>query len=865
MAGKQPSYHPCIFSYALSKFQRLFYCAIFFVLLQPVKAQLTVEVDEVSVDLYVSGIGDTSITALISNEKAWLSISDIFEFLKIRHNISDSGNILSGFFINVEDTYRLDASLQLLYFNNNIVKLANSAIKKQNKTLFLRADLFYELFKLNCRFDYRSLSVKLFTSLELPIIREKKQALLRSNIGKLKNELKADMTIGREFAAFRLGMLDWSFNTTNDFKGISDIRVNVAMGGVIAGGETTIALQYNKATTFSTNQQYYLWRHINNEKKILKQVSVGKINANATSSIFASVIGVQFSNSPTVFRRSFGTYTINRYTQPGWMVELYVNSTLINYTIADASGFYSFDVPVVYGNTQIQIRYYGPNGEQRIGEANITMPFTFLPVGSLEYNVTAGLVEDSSWSRFSRIQLNYGLIKRVTLGTGVEYLSSITNGKVLMPFITTSFRFSRNILFSSEYMHGVKSNITGNYRLPSNLLFEVHYTRYVKGQQAIYNTYLEERRIAISSPLRFKKISTYSRFSFYQIILPQYKYTTAELLFSGVILGISTNFTTYALFTDKNKAYLYSNLSLGIRIPGRIIFMPQAQYEYNNRRFISIKGEIEKRITTKGSINGFYERNFKSNFTSINIGFRYDLPHTQAEVSVRRSTGTPLSLSSSIRGSLVHDSRSGFTSFTKEASVGRGGLILSTFLDLNNNGRRDQGEPRLKGLKFVIAGGFREENKRDTTIIIRNLEAYNSYLLTIDKNSFDEIAWQLKTSTIKIEIDPNQFRLLEIPVIVSGEVSGTIYTQTATGKKTQERILVNIYNNLGVRVVQVLSESDGYYSFLGLVPGSYTIKTDPEQMQHLNLQFFPSAWHFEIEALRNGDIQRNIDFTLKSD
>ncbi len=865
MAGKSIVYYSCIINRASSTFWRLFCCVIFFFCIQSAKAQLPTESYEVSVDLHVSGIGDTSINALIINEKAWLSVSDIFEFLKISHHVSDSGNTLSGFFINAENTYLLDASLQLLSFNNNSTKLPDSAIKKYNNTLFLRADLFNELFKLNCRFDYRSLSVTLFTSLELPIIREKRQALLRSNIGKLKNELKADTTIGREFAAFRLGMLDWSLNTTNDFKGVSDTRVNIAVGGVIAGGETIIALQYNNATTFSTRQQYYLWRHINNENRLLKQVSVGKINTNATSSIFASVIGVQFSNSPTVFRRSFGTYKVNRYTQPGWIVELYVNSILINYTIADASGFYSFDVPVVYGNTLIQVRYYGPNGEQRMGEANITLPFTFLPVGSLEYNVTAGFVEDSSWSRFSRVQLNYGLLKRVTLGTGVEYLSSITNGKVWMPFITASFRLSRNILISSEYTHGVKSNITGNYRLPSNLLFEVHYTRYVKGQQAIYNSYLEERRIAISSPLRFKSFNTYSRFSFYQIILPAYKYTTAELLFSGVILGTSTNFTTYALFTDKNKAYVYSNLSLAIRIPWKIILMPQAQYEYNNCRFISIKGEIEKRITTKGSVNGFYEQNFKSNFSSVNIGFRYNLPHTQAEVSLRRSTGTDLSLSSSIRGSVVHDNRTGYLEFTKDASVGRGGLILSTFLDLNNNRHRDQGEPRIKGLKFVIAGGFREENKRDTTMIVRNLEAYNSYLLTIDKNSFGEIAWQLKTSTIKIEIDPNQFRLLEIPISVLGEVSGTIYAQTATGRKTQERILVNIYNNRSIRVAQVLSEYDGYYSFLGLAPGLYNIKPDPAQMQKLGLQFFPGAWHFEIEALRNGDVQRNIDFTLKPD
>lgn len=830
---------------------------------QTLKAQVPYAIDVVSVDLQVPDIGDTTITSLIINEKAWLSVSDIFEFLNIHHIRSESGDTLSGFFINTENTFLFDVGQQILNFKNVSTKLPIEALKNNNNRLYLRSDLFFSLFKLNCLFDYRSLSVILNTTLELPIIRKKKQAILRSNIGKLNHEFKADTTLGREYAAFRLGAIDWSLNTTNNFNGASDIRANMALGGVIAGGETTIALQYNNVTTFSPRQQYYLWRHINNDNKWLKQVSIGKINSNATSSIFASVIGVQFSNSPTVFRRSFGTYRLNRYTQPGWMVELYVNSILINYVIADASGFFGFDVPVVYGNTHIQLRYYGLKGEQKMSEGNINMPFMFLPVGKLEYTVAAGFVEDDALSRFSRVQFNYGLINRITIGSGVEYLSSISNGKVLMPFVTASFRVSRNILFSSDYTDGVKSSITGNYRLPSNLIFEINYIKYVKNQKAIYNTYLEERRIAISSPLHFKNFNTYARLSFYQIILPENKYTTVESLFSGVIFGASTNFTTYALFSNNSKAYLYSNLSVAIRLPGKMTFMPNAQYEYNNHRFISIRTEIEKRISIRGYLNVYYERNFKSDFTSVNLGIRFDLPHTQAELSMRRSTGNNFSLTSAIRGSIVRDSRIGYTGFTKYASVGRGGLILLAFLDLNNNGKRDKGEPKLKGLKFTIAGGFREENKRDTSMIIRNLEAYNSYLITIDKNSFEEIAWQLKISTLKIEIDPNQFRLLEIPVTVLGEVSGTVYTQTPTGKKTQERLLVNIYNTLGVRVAQVQSESDGYYSFLGLSPGFYTMKPDQEQIHKLGLQFLPGVLHFEIKILVKGDVQSKIDLVLK--
>ncbi len=864
MPGKSIPYNQYLSKCILDKPARIYYCLLLSLCLQTGLAQTTAfdTTEEISIDFYVKDIGVTAISAFINNEKAWLSVPEVFDFLRINYQASKTGDTLSGFFISTDNKYLLDAKHKQYYLKGSSTKLPATAIIQYNHTLYLRSDFFKILFELDAKFDYRSLSVTLFTILELPIIKEKKQEQMRDNIGKLKNELKADTTLRPEYAAIRLGMIDWSVNSIQDFKNTSETHANVTLGGVIAGGETTVSLQYNDKTFFLARQQYYLWRYINNDNSLLRQVSIGKINTNATSSIFASVIGVQFSNSPTIFRRSFGTYRLNRYTQPGWLAELYVNNVLVDYTRADASGFFGFDVPVVYGNTQIQVRYYGPNGEQKTGEGNIIMPYTFLPVGKLEYNISAGVVEDSSWSKFSRVQFNYGLLKRLTIGTGMEYLSSITNRKA-MPFVTADFRISRNMFFSTEYVVGVKSNITGNYRLPSDLTFEINYTKYTKGQQAIYNTYIEERRAAVSFPFRMKNFNTYSRFSFYQIVLPGSKYTTAEALFSGMILGTSANFTTYALFIENSKPYLYSNFSVAVRLPAKILFMPQAQYEYNNNRFISVKAELEKRITTRGYINGFYEKNFKSDFKSINIGFRYELPYTQVGFAMRKSTGSDFALISSLSGGTQHDSRTGYTGFTNTPGVGRGGLIVSAFADLNNNGKRDIGEPKIKGLKFAIGGGYREENKKDTTTVIRNLEAYNSFLVKVDKNSFDEIAWQIKLGTIKVEIGPNQFRLLEIPVSILGEVSGTIYTQTENGKNPIERILVNIFNNREILVAQVLSEADGYYSYLGLAPGSFTIKPDPEQMHKLSLQFLNKELNFKIEGLYKGDVHRNLDIILQ--
>src|SRR5206468_8189415 len=136
-------------------------------------------------------------------------------------------------------------------------------------------------------------------------------------------------------------------------------------GTVIAGGEANIFLNYSSQAPFSERQQIYQWRYANNDHRALRQVTLGRIATQATSSIYDPVVGVQVTNTPTTYRKSAGSYRLSRSTQPGWTVELYVNNVLVDFTKADASGFFSFDVPLVYGNSLIKLRYYGPYGEER--------------------------------------------------------------------------------------------------------------------------------------------------------------------------------------------------------------------------------------------------------------------------------------------------------------------------------------------------------------------------------------------------------------------------------------------------------------------------------------------------------------------
>ena len=819
-------------------------------------AQNEPQYDEISVFLNIQRFGGIDIPAVIMDETVFLPVTDIFNFLKIKNNPSAQLDSITGSFINPQALYSINRLNNRITFQGKVYPIKSTDLIKTETNLYLNSVLFGMIFGLDCTFSFRSLSVMLTTKLELPVIREMRLEQMRTNINRLKGEVKTDTIIARRYPALHFGMADWSVISTQHVKGSVDTRLNLSLGMVIAGGEGDALLNFDNNTPFTEKQQQYHWRFVNNNQSLLRQVTVGKITSQVTSSIYDPVVGVQFTNTPTTYRRSFGTYSLSDITDPNWIVELYVNNVLVDYMKADGSGFYKFEVPLVYGNSAVKLKFYGPWGEERTKEQNISIPFNFLPPKELEYTVSAGMVEDTLRSRFSRTTLNYGVNRRFTVGGGVEYLSSVATGTT-MPFLSTSLRLMSSLLLTGEFTYNVRSKGIISYRLPSNLQLELNYTKYTPGQKAIIYNYLEERKAIISIPLNGKNFAAYSRLTVNQIVLPGITNTNAEMLWSGSVHGVATNLTTYALFTDISKPYLYSNLSLALQLPKHITVTPQVQYSYNNQRLISARATLEKPLFKHGFFNMSFEQNFVSNTRNIELGFRYDLSFAQSGFSVRNSNDQTTMIESA-RGSLLYDHKSRFLGVTNRANVGKGAITLIPFLDMNGNGKFDRGEPKVAGLQFRISGGTIIRSDKDTTIHILDLTPYTSYFLELDKNSFDNLSWQMHNLSMKVNIDPNQFKTIEVPVSIMGEASGTVYNE-ANG---QGRILVNFYRSDASLAARIMTESDGYYSYLGLKTGKYVAKIDPDQLSKLKMNSVPKEIPINIAPSKDGTILDGLDFHL---
>ncbi len=818
--------------------------------------------NEIYVSLDVRGIGITEIPGIINNNNAYLSFTDVFDYLKIKNDPSLKLDSVTGFFINQDSTFIIDKTHNLIRYKDKQYELDPNDLIKTESGLYLKTEYFGLVFGLDCKFNFRNLSVTLTTNKELPLMRDLRLDEMRHNVNHLNGMVKADTTVQAAHPFFHLGMADWSVISTQQTSQPNDTRFGLSLGSALAGGEANAALNISSTEPFDQRLQYYMWRHVNNDNSVLRQVLAGTIYTQSISSIYAPVVGLQFTNTPTTFRRSFGTYTLSNTTHPGWMVELYVNNVLVDYKKADAAGVYTFEVPLVYGNSIVKLRFYGPWGETYTREQNISIPFNFLPSHEFEYTVSGGIVEDGHNSQFSRVNLNYGLSKRITVSSGVEYLSSVTSGTT-MPFLNTSIRLATGLLLNGDYTYGVRSRGLLSYRTPSDMQFDLNYINYNEGQTAINNNYLDERKAIMTIPIRGNNFSMFSRITLDQVTLPETKYSTAEWMLSGSVFGAGINMSTFASFLYQNSPYVYTNLSIAFRLPKELVFTPQVQYEYDDNQFISLKGLIEKRVFKKGFLNFSYEQNFKSNIENITFGFRYELPYAQVSFNtVYNNLNT--SFVESARGSLMYDTKTNYLNVNNRISVGKGGILLVPYLDLNCDGKRDPDEPKALGLKFRINGGRIENVMRDSTIRILDLEPYLNYLIELDPNSFDNIAWQMQKKAISIAIAANQFTEVDIPIAVVGEASGLVYMRSERGDREQGRIIVNLYNKDSSQIARTLSDAGGFFNFTNLAPGAYFVMPDTSQLSKLHLISSPLLLPFTIYKNKDGDVIDGLKFVLKN-
>ena len=818
--------------------------------------------DEVPVVVFIEGSGSFDIDIIYTNTNLlYINIVDLFNILKIPCLTNKKGDSIHGFIENESRPYLIDYKTKQIRVGAIIMNSQNGLVKEMG-SLYLESSILSDAFGISLDFNYRSLSVKLKSKFELPLLKLMRLEKMRKNISKLRGEeIIADTNIHRNYHAFRFGMLDWAVGSYQTIKQPVINIISVGLGAEILCGEANISTFYNSQDSFNLRNLQYTWRWIDNDKKLIKQAILGKIPVQSIAFLSAPLIGGTIRNSPTTVRKASGYYTINEHTDPNWTVELYINDVLVDYTTADASGLYVFKIPIVYGYTIIKLKFYGPLGEERTEQRTLNIPYTFMPAKTFEYSVTAGLLDYVNSNQYGQANFNYGVARFLTIGGGLEYLSSIPNHPFI-PYARLAIQPFSKMVINLEYNHGVNLKGLLNFYITKSAFLEINYTKCVKGQLATRINSLEERKATFSVPFRIKKLSGFIKINFNQSVYNPFSYYRSDFTLSIYYKQFSANASSQFNWVSKNSVYNTTNLSLSYRMRNGFTFRASTQYNFNNNSLVYCNAAIEKRISIV-YLSASYERNILYKADNISVNVKYDLPFARTGFSTGYSN-KKVSFAESASGSLAFGGGHHYVKANNISSNSKGGIILYPFLDINQNDKFDKGEPIIYLPSIKVGGGETVIGKKDSIVRIVNLNAFVSYNMEFSDNDLENIAWRFKHKTYSVLIDPNQFKKVYVPIIVVGEVSGMVYFNKENVKKGLGHIVVQIFDKKGKMVSQTQSESDGYYTYLGLRPGDYTIRVDEKQLENLKYQSAPLQHTMQIKVSKQGDIVDGLDFVLSA-
>jgi hypothetical protein len=816
------------------------------------------DLTELMVTVYLQGGYTFEADVLISaSEELYYNIEGLFKTLEIKCNLDL--NSLVGFISNEKNLYEINFETKIITIGDKVINIKNGLIERFGEK-YIKEDLISQAFGLNFVFNPRSLSVKLTANFELLFLKQIRLEKTRNNISKLQGKtITIDTILPRNYHLFKFGTVDWSLNSSQSIAKEGENNnintTNLSIGSELLFGEANFSLNYSDQSKFDINQIQYNWRWINNDNKLIKQARFGRIGAQNIPQVNSPIIGATINNNSNTVRKASGFYIITDITEPNWKVELYINDVLVDFTEADASGLYVFKVPNVFGYNTLKLKFYGPLGEERTEERTKNTPYRFTPIKTLAYSLTAGILQNTKNTYYSRLILDYGITNFLTITAGLEYLSTKPNN-IFVPFAKISFQPTSKLILNLDYLN--QENFKGllNYYITSSTFLEIDYS---KRKIAELNK-LERIKIQLSTPFKTKIISGLTRLVLQQYRYEKFNYNQINFTFSGFYKQLKFNSSSFANWATANTPQINSALALSYKLKNGMALVSSANYNVTAKKISNVRAQLQMKVLEM-NLSASYMRSFLSQSDFLTLSLTYNLPFARLGFSGNYNDQN-FNFNENAQGSLVFGGDNTFVQTRNNSAMGKGGILLHPFLDVNQNGIFDKGEKKVLLSSVNVPGATVAISKKDSIVRILDLNAFINYTIEFSDTSLDYISWRFKKKTYQVMVDPNQYKQVFVPIIAVGEISGTIFLKKGKNIEGQGRVNLQIFDEKENKVAETLSEFDGYYSYLGLKTGKYTIRVDPKQLKALNYLSVPLVHEIVIKASEYGNILDNLDFNL---
>ena len=820
------------------------------------------QTDEVPLTFKAEKVGTFTLNVFISNDEVFIPVSELFKIVKVNVNLVKSNSFASGFFITEDNNYFIDASSLKAELKGIETQIGKQDFIINETDMYMKSVLFRKIFDIDMQVDLKKMVVYMNSRKTLPITIDEERQSLRGLKTLKESEIAPDVFIPRKRRLFSWGFLDWQVLYSRKEPESTDYyNYNATLGSELLGGDLNMNLTGGTDKAFDGNNSFIRWRYVT-EENWFRQGIAGDIQA--VSGLFSNIQGVQLTNAPPVTRRIQGGYKIFDQIYPNWDVELYVNNEMIAYTRANESGYFEFNVPLLYGSNFITLKYYGPSGEIQTSDRVIQVPYTFLPKGDFEYYITAGRQKYDINNLLSEASFNWGITDFMTAGAGNTY---IDNSEIprFYPNVNLSLKVLSGLILIGQYFNDLKGRATLNLLLPSQASLELNYIKYSENSYFNQGQVKDEKNLALFVPFSLGGAAANFRLNANEISRSSNKYL---YIYPGLFLSygrVQASVQINSIYESADDKYTNQSFSssylLSYRFFSDLLIRNQTDVDHKNNQVMRSGFYVDKGVFNSGWISIYISKDFVQDNFSGGINFRFYFPFTTMSTNYR-SDKSGWEIQQSFYGSVGFDDYKYKFITDNRFLSNRSGFTFVPFLDRNNNGKIDKYDKCLyTSLDVNMETGRAIRYDDGKNVWYTDLDPYSYYRLKINPFTFDNPLYRPKYKTYEVYTDPGRFKPIPIPIYITGMVQGFVVFKDEVQRKGVPVLNVILEDEKGAKIIKQ-TFSDGEFIYDDVPPGKYKIYLDSNEMKKRGYESSEEFLEVEIKSLPDGDIIDNIELKI---
>lgn len=580
----------------------------------------------------------------------------------------------------------------------------------------------------------------------------------------------------------------------------------------------------------------------------VRRVEFGDVNVRQRELIANTETGrgIVVSNDNRQRSNQFDEITLEGTGPPGWEIEVYNNEELIRVGVVPDDGQFFFeDVVLNFGNNQIKILLFGPQGQVREQIEDFSAGGSMLSPGKFTYE--AGvldserdfiLLDDEPRSTprglVKNIQTSYGLTRWATVfgnytetpntDKSREYLTvggifntpvglveteaynELGGGNAVSLGMVTGFKGIRSNLgvaffndfesedagfgtsrktFEADAQVNTKVNIAN---IPIGLIFQSTHTE----------------RVAIDPLTTLNTTQTFSRGPV------RLSHTTTTRLSDYQHQSSTAGFTTTV---RKEPWQLRGNLNYEIHPTFDIsTFNSELRYKPRDVKYLAAIN------AGHNFINDQYN-------AGIQGGYDFDTVLASAEANYQRGSGWEF----------VMRATTSFSPYTPDGSYGfsskqrrnEAPVRAQVFLDNDMDGEFGENDEPIEGARISIGNSSSRALTDENGMLLSSGSPDRLSNIKVDKASLQDPYYVPVREGFSTVLARGSVVEALFPIIESGAIEGTVYRQYTD--KFVSGLTLQLVNADGEVINEVASAFDGFYAFEFVPPGTYSIRAEASQ------------------------------------